>query len=108
MGCGLQDYPTHTVIPNQEILYGFRRKIPLCAVLISQATHLSLGVGFVAAYAPNRSSGVWVQPFDTRSNVFGECGRWHHLQIPIKGALVRQVVCGRSHLVALTTEDEGM
>ena len=65
-------------------------------------------MGYVAAYTPNISSGVWVQPFDIQSNVFGELGRWHHLQISDKGALIRQVACGRSHVVALTTEGEGI
>ena len=65
-------------------------------------------MGFVVAYVPNTSSNVWVQPYDCRSNVFGKLGQWHCLQVPAGRAPVKEVACGRSHLVALTTEGNGM
>ena len=75
---------------------------------LQEASHISLGVGFIAAYTPNSSSSLWVQPFDCSPNLFGELGSWHHLRIPPEGAPVRKVVCGRSHVIALTTEGKGI
>lgn len=75
---------------------------------MQETSHLSLGVGFVAAYAPNTSSSVWVHPFDCSSNLFGELGAWHHLRLPTDDAPIGKVACGRSHVVALTTEGKGI
>ena len=75
---------------------------------VQAATHLSLGVGFVAAYTPNTSSSVWIQPFNCSSNLFGQLGAWHHLRLPTEDAPIRKVACGRSHVVALTTEGKGI
>lgn len=94
-------------------LLTYHTALPKCSCSIAfyycnQATRLSLGIGFIAAYSPNTSSNVWVQPFDCQPNLFGELGLWHRLQLPSKGAPIREVTCGRSHVVALTTKGEGM
>lgn len=80
-----------------------------CVLCNSQASHISLGVGFIAAYAPNATSSVWVQPFDCSPNLFGELGAWHHLRVPTAddAPIISKVACGRSHVVALTTEGKG-
>ena len=79
----------------------------LCFFEIQDASHISLGIGFIAAYTLNTSSSVWVQPFDCSSNLFGKLGAWHCLRLP-EDAPVRKVACGRSHMVALTTEGKGI
>ena len=78
------------------------------ALFVTQATHLSLGVGFIAAYKPYTGSEVWVKPFDCQSNLFGELNVWHCHRIPTGSAALRQVACGRAHMVALTTDGKGM
>ena len=78
------------------------------ALFVTQATHLSLGVGFIAAYKPYTGSEVWVKPFDCQSNLFGELNVWHCHRIPAGSAALRQVACGRAHMVALTTDGKGM
>ena len=70
-------------------------------------SQLSLGVGFVALFAPYKHSHVWFQYYD-RLDV-SSADQWNHFNLAdeVSLAVVKQVCCGQGHMIALATSGEG-
>ena len=70
-----------------------------------QLTHLSVGLGFCAAYAALRSPHLWLIGTDSSllSSTNPQC-----LQLPSSAGSVKQVACGLAHGIVLSTSGEGI